>query len=630
MAELDFLKKRQPQKGPTLPEIILEGTPLSYGMVVGQARFYNLPQFQEPNKAISQPSRKEDECAKILIALQKLRGSINDILAETAITLTEESLEIFDVYRLLVQDPVFERELLQLIEGGHTAQESVDVISQKFRRTLLNDSFWKTRFYDLQYLLGQLRHYVGDDITEPEPSPSQGPIILVAPYVSPADVLTLYRSHHVVGLVLSDASSTSHTAILARSLHLPTLGGLSLSEDVCPQETRLLIDSFSSKLYIRPSSRTLEQIHRKTQVSIHSVDELPLQSVTKDGIPIHLSLNANTEADFDLLQHPLIKGIGLFRTEILLMSAELAMDFYAQVEEYRRVLDLAGDKPVIFRTLDMADDKDAVQFTQTEEVMKTLPEIQRAPLREERKMGEDLVLESPMGKIILNRYQFLRTQIRALLRARIKSRNPHGPLYIMIPMIADIVEINAYQRIIESEAMREARFLPSLPSQIKLGIMIEVPSLFYQVSKLRSLVDFVSIGTNDLFQYFFAISRWSSQKRRSQDVLSPSFLKFIGSLTHQLFQLGIPVHVCGEMATHPLSAMALLGLGVRHLSIAPSAVPSITHMIQTLNLTLLYPYLRQFRVESLEFSVAAIGKYSSSVDVRHTLQQFAHESGVVI
>ncbi len=623
------LPNRNDSKNPE--EIVLEGVSLSYGAVVGRARFYKIPQQEHDVSKTSQDT--EEERQKIKAGLRRLRESMSEILAETAIILTEESVEIFDVYRLLVQDPMFEKELLQRVEAGDSAFEATEWVAQKFRRKMRQDTFWKSRLYDLQYLLRRLRHFLSDDPQEDEPEKAvfnSQPIILIAPYISPADLLHAYRFQHVVGLVLKDASPTSHTSIVARSLHVPTLGSVFLPQSICPFGTHLLIDANASKLYVHPSSETLQRMQKKTIISYRQKESLPIQTVTKDNVKINLFLNANLTSDFDLLQHPVIHGVGLFRTEILLMSPEVATDFYAQVEEYKKIFDLADNKPVIFRTIDMSDDKEAESFVQEDVAIKQLPESQRAPLKDASNVQRHLILETSMGKILLNRHEFLRTQIRALLRARIGSTHPHNPVYIMVPMIADVVELKAYQKIIESESLRESKHCASIASQIKLGVMVEVPSLVYQIPRFQSLVDFVSIGTNDLFQYFFATNRWAPQTRRSQDVLAPTFLKFIGQIVHQFQQHGIPVHVCGEMATHPITAMALLGLGVRQLSVAPSAVYQIANMISSLPLGLLYPYLRTFRVESFEFSISTQDQYNSSTDVRHTLQQFAHSFGVAI
>lgn len=633
---------------PTYPsgeEVTLEGTPLSFGTAFGKALFY---QAQPTTLCGSQATLDcSHEKEKLRKSMSNLRRNITEMISESAIILTEESLEIFDVYRLLVQDPTFERELLNVIDSGKTAFEATEYMAQKFRQKMKDDSFWQTRLYDLQYLLRQLRQCLqevetgstsettfskeafeastsSDNIDPLEPKPA----ILVASYVSPADLLFYYRYRHVVGLVLRDKGTTSHTAIVARSLRIPTLGGLTILRKEVPPATPLLVDANEGKLTVRPSRTTRERLQRKT-VLISQSNELPATAVTKDGVTISLYLNANLETDFALLQQPIIQGIGLFRTEILFMLPEVATDFFAQAEEYRKIFDKAGDKPIIFRTIDMTDDKEAIVFKE-DDVIKRLPETPKNPLKEPMNVSKHLVLATPMGKVLLNRHQLLCRQVRALLRARRQSKNPYGSIHIMIPMISDVVELKAYQKIIEGEALREARENRPLSSQIKIGMMIEIPSLVYQISRLRSLVDFVSIGTNDLFQFFFATNRWDTQSRRSQDVLAPAFLQFLGSIIHQFMLLDIPIHVCGEMAANPLTAMALLGLGVRRLSIAPNSVASIARMINSLSLTQLYPYMRMFRVEPYERCIALTRPYESSIDVRHTLQTFVHEQGVKI
>lgn len=624
-------------------EVTLEGTPLSFGTACGQAVFY---QAQTPDLEASHPTLDLDlEKQKLRKGISRLRGRITEMISESAIILTEESLEIFDVYRLLVQDPTFERELLDMIEEGKTAFEATECMAQKFRQKMKDDSFWQTRLYDLQYLLKQLRSCLQEVSEKMEDTPKNAaadptplssaddplipkPVILIASYISPADLLYYYRYRHVVGLVLRDKGMTSHTAIVARSLRIPTLGGVTvLRKDVVPG-TPLLVDANEGKLTIRPLRTTLERLQRKTVLPLQD-KELPQTTVTKDNVPIQLFLNANLETDFALLQHPIIHGIGLFRTEILFMLPEVATDFFAQAEEYRKIFDKVGNKPVIFRTIDMTDDKDAIVFKE-DDAIKRLPEVPKNPLKEPISVSKHLVLATPMGKVLLNRHQLLCRQVRALLRARRQSQNPQEPIYIMIPMISDVVELKAYQKIIETEALREAKGNRPLISQIKIGMMIEIPSLVYQINRLRSLVDFVSIGTNDLFQFFFATNRWDTQSRRSQDVLAPAFLQFLGNIVHQFMLLDIPIHVCGEMAASPLTAMALLGLGVRKLSIAPSSVGPIARMINSLSLTQLYPYMRMFRVEPYERCIALTRPYASSADVRHTLQTFAHEQGVEI
>jgi phosphotransferase system enzyme I (PtsP) len=617
----------------SLSEIIFEGDVLSHGMAIGKAEFFQAVERGHSPCPLAIDIDKEKSYIKE--SIEKLRENINEILAETAVILTEESLEIFDVYRMLVQDVVFERELIKLIESGKSAYEATEEMARMFRRKLRSEPFWQTRLYDMQYLLRQLREFLPENEKKiptqefQEVFKKKHPVILIAPYVSPADLLYYYKHRRVVGLVFKDSGATSHAAIVARSLRIPTIGGIYLTQKQCAAGTQVLVNAYSGHVYVHPSSQTLSRLQTKNAYIKSKQDDIPLQSITKDKIKIDLYLNANLDIDLPLLSHPIINGVGLFRTEILFMLPDIAFDFFAQAEEYRKVFDRAGDKPVVFRTVDISDDKD---FTIIDErpLPKRRPEPQKDLLKDPIKSSQHLGSGTSLGKTLLNRYELLHTQIRALLRARLHSKNPYGDIHIMIPMISDVVELKVYQRIIESEALRETQKFPSLASQIKIGIMVEVPALIYQIKRFHSLVDFVSIGTNDLFQFFFAANRWNGQGRRSKDMLSPAFLLFIGNIVHQLMHLGIPIHVCGEMASDPLTAMALLGMGVRKLSLAPSAVGNISRMINSLNLGFLYPYMRHFRVEPREFCVTIDHKYRDSIDVRYTLQNFAMEHHVEV
>ncbi|GHS99046.1 hypothetical protein AGMMS50296_7030 [Alphaproteobacteria bacterium] len=625
-------------------EIIVTGTALSFGLAVGQADFYKVSQRAAP--VDSGAIDVDEEKRKIKKSIELLRENISRILSETAVILTEESLEIFDVYRILIQDVVLERELVKIVETGKSAYEATEMVARNFRQKMHNDSFWQTRLYDLQYLLRQLREFLpkskdslADEASQEKKADllwdeegvlqNKQPLVLIAPYISPADLLYYYRYRHIVGLVLKDAGQTSHAAIVARSLHIPTLGGIYLTKKACPLGARLLLDTHSDKLYIHPAPHTLARLQHRNVFIKSKNDELPLQTITKDNIKIELHLNANLNIDFDLMSHPVIHGVGLFRTEILFMMSGVSTDFYAQAEEYRKVFDRAGNKPVIFRTVDTTDDKELASL-ENEGLRGHLPELQKSSRIRSDGSSQRLTFATSLERGFLKRYEILQTQIRALLRARIQSKDPYGNVYIMIPMISDVVELKAYQKIIETEALHESKKNPSITSQIKIGLMIEVPSIVYQISHFSTFIDFISIGTNDLFQFFFATNRWNTQSRRSQDMLAPAFLKFIGNIVQQFMHQGISIHVCGEMASDPLTAMTLLGLGVRKLSIASNAVNTIAHMINSLPLGLLYPYTRFFRMESREFCVSISHRYESAVDVRHTLQKFAHENHVLM
>ena len=609
-------------------ELEIQGDVLSHGLAIGRAFFYKVPQ----SGVIKQTKEIciEEEKEKIKDGIAKLQDSIGELLSETAIMLTEESLDIFEVYRLIVQDNMFEKELNRIVETGKTAYEATEIVAQKFKKKMHSDSFWQTRLYDMQYILRQLRSFINDEKEEDETIIIDNhPVILIANYISPADLLYYYRYRRVVGLILKDNGQTSHSAIVARSLRIPSIGGINLTSSMCKNNATMLIDTSSKSLFIRPTENTLSKIQKKRGISQVKKDDSVLTTITKDNVKIDLYINANIKEELSVLNSPIINGVGLFRTEILFMLPDVATDFYAQSEEYKNILNMAGEKPVIFRTIDMTDDKD-IDIFEEEFSEQKLPAAQKAPLKEPLQFSNHLVLATQTGKILSSRHEIIKTQIRALLRARIISDRPNDPINIMIPMISDAMELHTYQKIIEAEAMHMSHLSHGIVSQIKIGAMIEVPSLVYQINKISPLVDFVSIGTNDLFQFFFATDRWDAKSKMSQDVLSPAFLKFIGSIVYKLEKNSVSTHVCGEMAANPLSAMALLSLGIRKLSVSPGAVNQIASMINSLSLGLLYPYMRAFRNEPYELCVSSGEQYRSSLDVRNTLQNFAAKHKVQI
>ncbi|MDR1907842.1 MAG: hypothetical protein LBQ43_03190, partial [Holosporales bacterium] len=364
-----------------LAEIPLKGTVLSFGMVAGKALFFKIPQTAE--LASSGELNVEEEKEKIRQGLQKLRANTSQIVSEVAVMLTEESLEVFDIYRLLAQDSFFEKDLLEIVGSGKTAYEATEVVAQKFRKQMRQNKFWQTRLYDMQYLLRQLRSFLTEEDSDAQIQAAyqlkKDPVILIAPYISPADLLHYYRYSNVVGLALKDNSHTSHAAIVARSLQIPTIGGIFLTQKTCPPLSQLLIDTHSETLYVHPSPSTLRQLQRRTTLFQVSEDNLPLQTVTKDNIRIDLYINANLDSDIRSVHHPIINGVGLFRTEILFMLPGVVSDFYAQVEEYKKIFNKSGDKTVIFRTIDMTDDKESVIFAK-DNSEKKLPEEQWAPI----------------------------------------------------------------------------------------------------------------------------------------------------------------------------------------------------------------------------------------------------------
>jgi phosphotransferase system enzyme I (PtsP) len=259
-------------------------------------------------------------------------------------------------------------------------------------------------------------------------------------------------------------------------------------------------------------------------------------------------------------------GIGLYRTELPFMVRNDFPDVNSQAELYRRVLDAANGKPVIFRTLDIGGDK----------LLPYLPEIED----ENPAMGWRAI------RIALDRPAMLRQQLRAMIRAAAGRE-----LRVMFPMVAEVAEFREAREVLELELKRLRDRGGRLPARVHAGVMIEVPSLLWQLPALLPLVDFVSVGTNDLAQFLFAWDRGNPKLAGRYDVLSPGLLGALRELIRKADAAGVPVGVCGEMAGHPIEAMALVGLGFRQLSMAPSGIGPVKTMIRSLRLGDLAPLL---------------------------------------
>jgi phosphotransferase system, enzyme I, PtsP len=290
--------------------------------------------------------------------------------------------------------------------------------------------------------------------------------------------------------------------------------------------------------------------------------------VTLDGMRVSLHLNAAFLIDLPALETTNADGIGLYRTELAFMARGQFPDVDVQTELYAKVREAAGDRPVVFRTLDVGSDKHLPYWT--------------FPPEENPAMGWRAL------RMALDRPVILRTQLRALIRS---ARG--GRLDLMFPMVAEVAELEAARALLNMELARaEARGEP-LPRELRVGAMLEVPSLIWQLRALLPRIDFLSIGTNDLLQFLFACDRGNPQLIDRYDVLSPPVLSFLRELVERCREAGVMLSICGEMAARPLEAMVLLGLGVRHLSVTPSEVGPVKAMLRSLRCGQLSSYLNQ-------------------------------------
>jgi len=415
--------------------------------------------------------------------------------------------------------------------------------------------------------------------------------IIVARSMGAAELLD-YPRERLRGLVLEDGAITSHIVIVARAMAIPVAGqvagGVSMSEN----GDAIIVDGDAGRVHLRPQpdveAAYAEKVRfrAKRQELYRELRGKP--STTRDGVQVDLMMNAGLAVDLPQLAESGAAGIGLYRTELQFMVAATFPRAEQQEELYRHVLDVARDKPVTFRTIDIGGDK-------------VLPYFKSAKPEENPALGWRAI------RLTLDRPALLRTQIRALLKAA-SGRE----LRMMFPMVTKIDEIRQARELIDREVRHLSRFAHHLPTSLKLGAMLEVPSLMWQLDELMKAVDFISVGSNDLFQFVMAADRGNTLLSDRFDPLSVPFLRVLRQIADAGRKSDTPVTLCGELAGRPISAMTLIGLGYRSISMSPAAIGPVKAMLTELPLEPLSAMLDDL-----------LGRPDGGTDVRGLLEEFA-------
>ncbi|RUV47763.1 phosphoenolpyruvate--protein phosphotransferase, partial [Mesorhizobium sp. M5C.F.Ca.IN.020.29.1.1] len=408
-------------------------------------------------------------------------------------------------------------------------------------------------------LLRQLMGRGPDDVAASLPKDA----IIVARSMGAAELLD-YPRDKLRGLVLEDGAATSHVVIVARAMGIPVAGQMRGAVSMAENGDAIIVDGEEGAIHLRPQpdleAAYAEKVRfrARRQEVYRELRKKP--SVTKDGVQVDLLMNAGLAVDLPQLAEAGAAGIGLFRTELQFMVASTFPRAEAQERLYRDVLDAARGKPVTFRTIDIGGDK-------------VLPYFKDTIQEENPALGWRAI------RLTLDRPGLLRTQIRALLKA-CGGRE----LKLMLPMVTELGEIAQAREIIDREVRHLSRFAHHLPTSLKLGAMLEVPSLLFQLDELMKAVDFVSVGSNDLFQFVMAVDRGNTQLSDRFDALSTPFLRVLKQIADAGVRNQTSVTLCGELAGKPISAMALIGLGYRSISMSPASIGPVKAMLTELPL----------------------------------------------
>ncbi len=575
----------------------LTGLRLVEGMGAGHAVFH------QPRVVVEHTVAEDTEYERhrVYSAFDKMRDQIDRMMSQAEFGAAGEHQDILATYKMFAYDEGWSRRINAAIDSGLTAEAAIERVQQRTRMRMreIDDPLLADRMHDLEDLSNRLLRIVSGQLGTAAQLGLRQDSILIARNLGPAELLE-YDRRRLKGVILQEGSLTSHVVIVARAMGVPVLGRVRDARRQIGDGDLILLDATQGAAFVRPNPAIEEgfdtklALGQKRRAEFAAMRDLPPGST--DGTRITMMVNAGLRDDVAALDTTGADGIGLFRTEFeFLVSAELPKR-ERQQRLYRDVMDAAGDKPVIFRTVDVGGDK----------VLPYMNADEDAVVEENPAMGWRAL------RLALERDALMKAQASALVAAAAGRT-----LHVMFPMVSEPWEFDEAHALFEHQRAAVAAKGKQLPLAIRYGTMLEVPALAESLDMLLPRLDFVSIGTNDLTQFLFAADRAHPKLAERYDWLSPAILRFIRRVADQCHAADVPVGICGEMGGKPLEAMALIGIGIERLSITPAAVGPVKAMIRSLDV----PALRAATRELLA---------TPPRDMRAALQQWAEEHQVRI
>ncbi|OWV67248.1 peptidase [Rhizobium sp. R339] len=539
----------------------------------------------------------EKEIRRLAEAMGSLRISIDDMLSRRDVSMEGEHREVLETYRMFAHDQGWVRKLEEAIRNGLTAEAAVEKVQSdtKARMMRLTDPYLRERMHDFEdlanRLLRQLTGYTGRTTAEGFPNDA----IILARAMGAAELLDYPRSN-VRGLVLEEGAVTSHVVIVARAMGIPVIGQAAGVVALAENGDAVIIDADEGHVHLRPMADHRRSYEEKVRFRARRQEQFralrAIEPVTKDGQRISLMMNAGLLVDLPQLSESGAEGIGLFRTELQFMIASTMPKADEQEQFYRNVIKQAAGRVVTFRTLDIGGDKVVPYFRGHEE--------------------ENPALGWRAIRLSLDRPGLLRTQLRALLKASADTE-----LKLMAPMVTEVSELRTVRELLQKEVQHLSRFGHGLPRKLQFGAMLEVPALLWQLDELMEAVDFVSVGSNDLFQFSMAVDRGNARVSDRFDPLGKPFLRILRDIVRGADRNKTPVTLCGELAGKPLSAMALLGIGFRSISMSPASIGPVKAMLLGLDVGALTKAMDE-----------VLDDNSAMVPMREVLARFAESHNI--
>ncbi len=540
--------------------ITIQGKGVSTGIGMGPLYFYRRAKTEIPNYTVEDTNA---EWLRFKGAQSIAMDQLGELAEKARVEAGDDAAFLFETHQMMAEDLDYEEGIQAMIEEGHNAEFAVSETGNQFAEMFasMDDAYMQGRAADVKdvssRILGILCGVVQGGIDSPVP------VLLASDDLAPSETIQLDKSK-ILGFITSYGSSSSHTAILARTMGIPAIVGLGDALDSIYEGRQVVVDGGTGTVIIDPTDDVKADFTKKREEQLQQralLETLKGQpNVTRDGKSIRIYCNIGSPEDVDAVLVNDGGGIGLFRSEFLYLNSKTYPTEDEQFEAYKAVLQGMGDKEVIIRTCDIGADKQIDYF--------------ELPKEENPAMGMRAL------RISLSRPGFFRTQLRALYRA-----SAYGNLGIMFPMVTSVWEVKETKKLIES--VKKELHDEGLPysDHVEIGVMIETPAAAMVSDRLAKEVDFFSCGTNDLTQYTLACDRQNNDLGRFYDPHHLSVVRLLKMVVENAHRNGVWVGICGELGADLDMLETFLAIGVDELSVTPRAVLPLRNKVRSLDTT---------------------------------------------